>query len=217
MPLVINETFYSIQGEGLHTGIPMYFIRLQGCEVGCYFCDTKESWRKSFTTITPNSSSVQPWLVEDEGLLIKEALNYKNLLWVCITGGEPYEQDISDLLMSIEENSLMSHIETSGTVTIGDTDPDWITLSPKDLFSKKKTLEYFKEESSEIKCVVTKDSDFDYYVDNYYRYCDIDKPLIFQPVDNSVNLIQNVIDRITSKELEFARIMLQQHKVLMLR
>lgn len=78
-------------------------------------------------------------------------------------------------------------VETSGTVW-QELELDWITLSPKDLFSKKKTLDYFGVDANEIKCVVTKDSDVDYYLDTYGIFCNDAKPIIFQLVDNDTSL-----------------------------
>lgn len=216
MALLINELFASIQGEGVQTGIPMFFIRLQGCEVGCYFCDTKHSWRKS---IASNS----PYKFRDESFIIDEIKKHnKNIYWVCITGGEPLEQDISHLLTELELNGYMSHVETSGTALGGDHASyidtiDWLALSPKDLFSKKKTLDVWKKLANEIKVVVTKESDIDYYIDNYYNYTDTEKPLIFQPVDNDQKLIDPILKKMDRYDLLNCRLMIQQHKIVGLR
>jgi 7-carboxy-7-deazaguanine synthase len=211
LALLINELFASIQGEGVQTGIPMFFIRLQGCEVGCYFCDTKHSWRKS---IASNS----PYKFRDESFIIDEIKKHsKNIYWVCITGGEPLEQNISPLLKELELNNFMSHVETSGTCYGGSMDSlteiDWLALSPKDLFSKKKTLPEFKELANEIKVVVTKESDIDYYINNYYNYTDTEKPLIFQPVDNNQKLIDPILKKMDRYDLLNCRLMIQQHKI----
>src|SRR5690349_3622570 len=100
--LAINEEFYSIQGEGLHTGIPMYFVRTQGCGVGCYFCDTKYTWRPS-----------QQDIHEDD--IVSRAVS-SNAKWMCVTGGEPYEQDLTTLISLAKQSGLNTQVETSGTV-----------------------------------------------------------------------------------------------------
>lgn len=200
--LAINEEFYSIQGEGLHTGLPMYFIRLQGCGVGCYFCDTKYTWRNT----SPN--------IPEEDIIIR-AKKY-NAEWVCITGGEPMEQDISELLAQAIKAGLKTHIETSGSVWQEVPAKTWICLSPKDLFAKKghETDARYKKRANEIKCVVTKEQDIDYYLLNYYKPGEYG-PLIFQPVDNNPGITDLVLQRIS--DVPEARCMIQCHKVMELR
>lgn len=204
--LAINEEFYSIQGEGLHTGIPMYFVRLQGCDVGCYFCDTKYTWKDK-----------EPDVAESD--IIDRALD-SGAEWICITGGEPYEQDLTNLLRQADEAKLKTQIETSGSVWKDYVNyPDWICLSPKDLFAKKGLVakSEFKRNADEIKVVVTKPEDIDYYVANYYSWCDENKPLIFQPVDNDIKLVDGIMHYIKIHHLQYARCMIQCHKILNLR
>lgn len=192
-----------MQGEGLHTGIPMYFIRLQGCEVGCYFCDTKYTWRKT----------TKPEQMQHERDIAERAFD-SGTKWACITGGEPYEQELESLANQLHRLGMNVQVETSGTVW-QDLELDWITLSPKDLFSKKKTLDYFGVDANEIKCVVTKDSDVDYYLDTYGIFCNDAKPIIFQLVDNDTSLIPMVLEKI--RGFSDVRIMIQQHKLMDLR
>src|SRR5262245_24607921 len=177
----------------------MYFIRLQGCSVGCYFCDTKYTWRPEDATV-------------DEEALVSNAIA-NHVKWVCITGGEPCEQNLSRLIDKCKEHNLSTQLETSGTVW-QESLPwiDWITLSPKDLFSKRKTLPEFKKYASEIKVVVTKISDLEYYLKEYYRRL---KPFIIQFVDNNFYLLDVALKRIEG--LQNVRIMMQQHKVMLLR
>src|SRR4029078_11851126 len=118
----INEEFFYIQGEGIHTGVPMYFVRLQGCDVGCYFCDTKYTWQDKKPDI-------------DEEDICKRAVE-TGTHWVCITGGEPYEQDLRKLVWTAQWHQLKTQVETSGGAPWKDYHLDWITLSPKDLFTK---------------------------------------------------------------------------------
>jgi 7-carboxy-7-deazaguanine synthase len=197
--LAINEEFYSIQGEGIHTGLPMYFVRLQGCEVGCYFCDTKYTWRPSDQTTAE----------EDIALRAAES----GAEWVCVTGGEPYEQNLARLSAELHKRILKIHIETSGTCNVSG-NIDWICLSPKDLFSKKKTIPIFKDIAHEIKCVVTKLADVDYYLDNYLSTYS-KTPFILNMVDNKTDLIAEVMEKV--KGIPNVRIQHQCHKVMNLR
>jgi len=210
--LAINEEFFSIQGEGIHTGVPMYFVRLQGCDVGCYFCDTKYTWKDKSADIYEND--------------IADRAFHLGAKWICITGGEPYEQNLAVLVAVAHDNGLKTQVETSGGAPWQDAKIDWITLSPKDLFTKPdfQTHEEYKERANEIKCVVTKQKDIQYYIDNYYSYCNSKKPLIFQLLDenfgNNVFKINNtlsnqIFDKI--KNMEYARCMIQTHKIMEMR
>lgn len=149
--------------------------------------------------------------------IIKDVLHNK-MKWLCITGGEPYEQDLTTILELAKDNGINTHIETSGSVW-QDALPTWICLSPKDLFhkNKKKRDKRFDLYASEIKCVVTKDTDIDYYLQEFYYSPDYDDkvPMIFQPVDNNVGLIPTIQHKI--KGLDNCRVMLQTHKIMNLR
>lgn len=182
----------------------MYFVRLQGCEVGCYFCDTKYTWRKM---------DLRPEAFIAEDVIAKRA-KQSGARWMCITGGEPYEQDLFALVEAAHVNNMPVCVETSGTVWDEKPNVDWITLSPKDLFSKKKTVEEFKKKASEYKCVVTKRSDIDYYIRQYYPYAYAEsKPFIIQPVDGNEELAKMALATCTKEGLQGFRIMTQMHKI----
>jgi organic radical activating enzyme len=114
--LPLMEEFYTIQGEGYHTGTAAYFIRIGGCDVGCHWCDVKESW----------NSELHPPTATD--LIVANAKKYADT--VVITGGEPLTWDMSLLTSKLKENNLKVHIETSGCYEITGT-WDWFCLSPK--------------------------------------------------------------------------------------
>ena len=111
------ESFYSIQGEGFHTGKPAYFIRLAGCDVNCHWCDVKESW----------DISEDQYLSIDE--IISNVIKY-SAETVIITGGEPLMHNLSKLTDALKEKNKKIHLETSGTHPISG-HFDWICFSPK--------------------------------------------------------------------------------------
>ena len=111
------ESFYSIQGEGFHTGKPAYFIRLAGCDVNCHWCDVKESW----------DISEDQYLSIDE--IISNVIKY-SAETVIITGGEPLMHNLSELTDALKEKKKKIHLETSGTHPISG-HFDWICFSPK--------------------------------------------------------------------------------------
>jgi 7-carboxy-7-deazaguanine synthase len=141
--LPVMEHFYTLQGEGFHTGKAAYFIRLAGCDVGCVWCDVKESW----------DASKHPLLSLD--FLIEE-LKKTAAEIVVITGGEPLLHDLTALTNTLKQNNFKTHIETSGSSPLSGT-WDWITLSPKKF---KTPLLQNLPHASELKIVVFNKSDF---------------------------------------------------------
>jgi organic radical activating enzyme len=114
--LPLMEEFYTIQGEGYHTGTAAYFIRIGGCDVGCHWCDVKESW---------NAELHPPTAIE---VIVSNAKKYAET--VVVTGGEPLTWDMTALTTKLKEQNLRVHIETSGAYPVTGT-WDWFCLSPK--------------------------------------------------------------------------------------
>lgn len=141
--LPVMEHFYTLQGEGFHWGKAAYFIRLAGCDVGCVWCDVKESW----------DASKHPSVSID--LLIEEIKKTPAEI-VVITGGEPLLHDLTALTEALQQNNLKTHIETSGSSPLSGS-WDWITLSPKKF--KAPLLENMPY-ANELKIVVFNSSDF---------------------------------------------------------
>ena len=137
------ESFYTIQGEGFHQGKAAYFIRLGGCDVGCVWCDVKESW------------DAENHPLESIDSLIKSALSNKGRLAV-VTGGEPFMYDLTALTQELHVNGFTTNIETAGVYPITG-EWDWICFSPKKF--KKPIPEYY-EKANELKVIVFNDSDF---------------------------------------------------------
>ncbi len=143
--LRISEIFFSSQGEGLRAGEPTIFLRLSGCDVRCYFCDTKYAWDKGKADTAEN--------------ILKKIKKFKNLTdWVCITGGEPTIQDISNLVHQLKESGFLIQLETNGRI-FKSLPLDWITLSPKppDYFFASE----WRKNVKEVKIVVDKNLSID--------------------------------------------------------
>ncbi|WP_417444478.1 7-carboxy-7-deazaguanine synthase QueE [Joostella sp.] len=140
--LPLMEEFYTIQGEGFHKGTAAYFIRIGGCDVGCHWCDVKESW---------NADTHPPTAVET---IVENAAKYSDT--IVITGGEPLTWDMTYITSKLKEKGLKIHIETSGAYELTGT-WDWICLSPKKL--KLPTAEVY-EKAHELKCIVYNKNDF---------------------------------------------------------
>ncbi len=140
--LPLMEEFYTIQGEGFHTGTAAYFIRIGGCDVGCHWCDVKESW----------SAELHPPTGID--LIVANASKYSET--VVVTGGEPLMWDMNLLTQKLKENNRKVHIETSGAYPLTGI-WDWICLSPK---KNKLPTETVYENAHELKVIIHNKHDF---------------------------------------------------------
>lgn len=140
--LPVMEHFYTIQGEGAHTGKAAYFIRLGGCDVGCHWCDVKESW----------DPKLHPLMNAEE--IAKTAANYCKT--IVLTGGEPLMWNLEILTSKLKELGCTIHIETSGAYAMSGY-LDWITLSPKKTGLPLKEI-YSK--AHELKVIVFNNHDF---------------------------------------------------------
>jgi 7-carboxy-7-deazaguanine synthase len=141
--LPVMEEFYSLQGEGFHTGKAAYFIRIGGCDVGCSWCDVKESW----------DAELHPLVQADQ--VIKNAVACKADAAV-ITGGEPLNFDLGYLCNGLKKNKIKTFLETSGTQPLSGK-WDWICLSPK---QNSLILEEFYTKSDELKVIIQEKGDF---------------------------------------------------------
>jgi organic radical activating enzyme len=139
----VMESFYTIQGEGKYQGHAAYFIRLGGCDVGCHWCDVKESW------------PVDTHPVKSVATLLNEALAHPGRL-VVITGGEPLIHDLAPLTETLKEAGFRTHIETSGVTEKITGTWDWVCFSPKKF---KAPNEGILALTNELKVVVNHPSD----------------------------------------------------------
>ncbi|MCQ0111149.1 Organic radical activating enzyme [Zhouia amylolytica] len=140
--LPLMEEFYTIQGEGHHTGTAAYFIRVGGCDVGCHWCDVKESW---------NAETHPPTEITS---IVDNAVKYANT--IVITGGEPLTWNMDPLTQRLKERGLKTHIETSGAYPLTGV-WDWICLSPKKM---KLPKEEVYNAADELKVIVYNQHDF---------------------------------------------------------
>jgi len=140
--LPVMEAFYTIQGEGKNAGKAAYFIRLGGCDVGCSWCDVKESW----------PADAHPQISIDQ--LVADASNFP-ARHVVITGGEPLMYDLTELTAALKNAGFFIMLETSGAYPLSGTF-DWICVSPKKF---KAPLDSVLQRADELKVIVFNQND----------------------------------------------------------
>jgi 7-carboxy-7-deazaguanine synthase len=161
--LPIMEAFYTLQGEGFHQGKAAYFIRLAGCDVGCVWCDVKDSW------------DVHRHPVQKIEQIVEEASKYEGRLAV-VTGGEPLMHDCLPLTDALHAAGFTTNIETSGSYPLSG-EWDWICLSPKKF---KAPLPAILPKVNELKVVIYNKSDFQ-WAEQYASLVSEDCKLYLQP------------------------------------
>lgn len=139
------EEFYTLQGEGFHTGKAAYFLRIGGCDVGCHWCDVKESWNADLHPLKP---------VEE---VIENAAKWPART-VVITGGEPLSYNLKHVCAEFSKQSFDIHVETSGAYALQGT-IDWMCLSPKKMLPP---LPENLARADELKVIVYNQSDFEW-------------------------------------------------------
>ncbi|MFI5133035.1 MAG: 7-carboxy-7-deazaguanine synthase QueE [Chitinophagales bacterium] len=191
--LPVMEHFYTLQGEGFHQGKAAYFIRLGGCDVGCVWCDVKESW----------DANKHPKL--EVGNLIPEVKKTPVEI-VVITGGEPLMYDLSELTSQLQLSGLKTHLETSGAYPLSGS-WDWICLSPKKF---KAPLPEILPKANELKVIIFNKSDFD-WAEQYAELVSSTCKLYLQPEwDKATEMTPLIIDYI--KDHPEWELSLQIHK-----
>jgi organic radical activating enzyme len=191
----VMESFYTIQGEGLNSGRAAYFIRLGGCDVGCVWCDVKESWNAD---VHPKKSVVE---------LVEEAENFAGRL-VVFTGGEPAMYNLDNLTETFKSKGFELAIETSGAYPITGA-WNYICVSPKKF---KAPLVEALQMANELKVVIYNKSDFSWaiqHANNVKENC----ALLLQPEYSKFDeIMPSIIDFV--KENPKWRISLQTHKII---
>lgn len=191
--LPVMEAFYTLQGEGFHQGKAAYFIRLAGCDVGCVWCDVKESWDKELYP-----------LQEIEEIVDGAKINPARL--AVITGGEPTLYNLEKLTKSLKEEGFQTNIETSGSSPLTGY-WDWVCLSPKKF---KPPLPGILLIANELKIIVFNKSDFA-WAEKYAALVSPSCRLYLQPEwDKADNVTPLIIDYI--KENPKWQLSLQIHK-----
>lgn len=161
--LPLMEQFYTIQGEGHHTGTAAYFVRIGGCDVGCHWCDVKESW---------NPNTHPPTAINE---IVNSAANYSDT--IVVTGGEPLTWDMGPLTAQLKSKQLNIHIETSGAYKLTG-QWDWICLSPKKI--KLPQPEIYKV-ANELKVIIFNKHDFKFAEEQALQIENKDCLLYLQP------------------------------------
>lgn len=192
--LPVMEDFYTIQGEGAHTGRPAYFIRTAGCDVNCWWCDVQESWDESKHPVLK------------VGDIVKRA-QISGAEFAVITGGEPLLHDLDSLTLRLKQAGLKTHIETSGSSPLSGY-LDWITLSPKRF---KEPLDDIFPYVDELKVVVLKNKDIEWAEKNAEK-CLENTRLLLQPEWETPSSMDLIVDYV--KENPQWGISLQTHKFL---
>jgi organic radical activating enzyme len=191
----VMEHFYTLQGEGYYTGHAAYFIRLAGCDVGCVWCDVKDSWPVSKKQLLPVSE------------LIQSIKKYPVDL-VVITGGEPLMYDLSFLTNVLKKENYQVNIETSGAYPLSGS-LDWLCVSPKKF---KSPLPEVLAKANELKVIVYNKSDFQFAEKNSH-FITADCQLYLQPEwSKSEKMMPLILDYI--KEHPKWKLSLQTHKYL---
>ncbi|ELU1438649.1 7-carboxy-7-deazaguanine synthase QueE [Providencia alcalifaciens] len=220
MKYPINEIFQTIQGEGVFTGVPAVFIRLQGCPVGCSWCDTKQTWDKEpakETTLGDIALKTQDsdwWAMSDADGLVqlmqKSGFTAKHIV---ITGGEPCIYDLTSLTEALEKQGYQCQIETSGTYPVQCTEETWVTVSPKvGMKGGLKVLSQAVDRANEIKHPVAREKDIE-ALERILALRTVDVPPIvaLQPISQKATATKLCIDTCIQRNW---RLSIQTHKYL---
>ena len=199
--LKINEIFSSVQGEGLRQGEPTIFIRLTGCNLRCDFCDTANAWEQG----------QEKTVTQIIDVVTKLRKNFK-AEWICLTGGEPLLQDISDLVKGLKNEHFKIQVETNAT-RFQSLPFDWVTVSPKpeNYFFRAE----FKNIANEVKLVVSKELDYK-IVAKFRRDFPEETPVLLQPQSNkkwSMNQGSSILKKSLSTGLKNIKLSIQLHKI----
>jgi len=187
----VNEIFYSVQGEGKHTGMPAVFLRLAGCSMGCDFCDTKYAFSGG---------------KELNSLQILVELAQFPCKTVVITGGEPAEQDLPALISALKSAGHEVHLETNGAKDCDVSKADFVCVSPKKYVAKEMLVK-----ADVIKLVVNAQTDLK-DLRKYYLYENEKTQIYLQPESNKQENIDLCVKLI--KQHPSARLSVQLHKLI---
>ena len=192
--LPVMEMFYSLQGEGYHSGSAAFFIRIAGCDVGCHWCDVKESWDHGNHDVLNISKII-------------DSIDNKTRI-VVISGGEPLMWDMTVITTKLKEKNLRRHLETSGAYDISG-DWDWICLSPKKQQLPKNQLYQIADE---LKIIIYNKHDLKFAIEESRKVNDNCK-LFLQPEWGKFDKMKDEIVKFIKTNSRW-RLSLQTHKFL---
>jgi 7-carboxy-7-deazaguanine synthase len=220
MQYPLNELFQTLQGEGYFTGVPAIFIRLQGCPVGCSWCDTKHTWEQDprqevpLGDIAVKTADSACWASVSEqdivDIIMQQGYTARH---VVITGGEPCIHDLYSLTQLLEQQGFSCQIETSGTQEIRCTSQTWVTVSPKvEMRGGLEILPQALQRADEIKHPVARQRDIE-QLDALLATIDDDKPRIIalQPISRKDAATRLCIETCIARNW---RLSMQTHKYL---
>ena len=212
--------FETIQGEGVFTGVPAVFVRLQECPVGCAWCDTKQTWeaneqdQQSFDQIIVKAGDSPNWCSASAQQIIamyqSQGYTAKHIV---ITGGEPCIYDLVPLTQAFEEIGCHCQIETSGTFEVRATKDTWVTVSPKvAMKGKLPVIESALLRANEIKHPVATDKDIE-NLDQLLQSANVPESTVIalQPISQKPRATQLCIDTCVARNW---RLSIQTHKYL---
>ena len=191
----VMESFYTIQGEGYHSGRAAYFIRTAGCDVGCVWCDVKESWDVAPSQLKPIAEII-------------EEVKASKTNFVVITGGEPTMYDLGPLTKALKAIGMEIAIETSGAYPMSG-EFDWICLSPKKF---KNPLEENYERADELKMIIFNQHDFKWSTELAKKVKPTCKLFLQPEWEKEEQMLPFIIDYVKTN-IEW-KISLQTHKYL---
>ena len=203
--LRIVEIFPSLQGEGLRQGEPTIFVRLAGCNLKCSFCVTKYAWRGG-----------SDFSLSEISAKIEKFRRRFPVCWVCLTGGEPFLQDLRPLVRLLKKQKLKIQVETNGTIYYP-LPADWFTVSPKPKSYSFKPE--FRTLADEVKLVVSKELD-EKIIKKMRATFPTEVPILLQPQSHrrwSQERAVRLFNKACTAGLENIRVSIQLHKVLKLR
>ncbi|ACZ78154.1 Radical SAM domain protein [Dickeya parazeae Ech586] len=216
----INEMFQTLQGEGFFTGVPAVFIRLQGCPVGCSWCDTKHTWdtlperQISLAEVLVKRGESDAWSSSSvEALLQQITQQGYSARHVVITGGEPCIHDLTPLTQALEQQGFSTQIETSGTHEVRCSSGCWVTVSPKvNMRGGLAVLDQALQRADEIKHPVARERDIE-ALEGLLARLDDDKVRVvaLQPVSQKEDATRLCIETCIARNW---RLSMQTHKYL---
>ena len=193
LKLPVVEEFFSLQGEGFHTGKAAYFIRLGGCDIGCSWCDSRFSWNPEIHPVVETKSIIDRVVESGADSVV-------------VTGGEPLMWSLDDLCKGLRNKNISTFIETSGAYQLTGI-WDWICLSPK---QNMPPIADICKVADELKVIISNKSDFD-WAEKYHKLVSEGCKLFLQP---EWSLFETIIAEVVEyiKKNPVWRISLQAHK-----